>query len=305
MCALGVTSRLAAANLASISTVTAIVIVNKKILNFFDNLFIGNLLVPLHLLCTVAISRGRSCSNNMPLRWKLLISFASVASLFSSNLVLKYASVGFQQTGRLLAVPLSSAVDRFYWGDSSLTRVQVVCVFGIVIGVLLVCVDSVTTESMVPVIANLVAVCGQVGSQNLLRVSASKFHCSAAEHVQQLSPYSAAVSIVCLIVAFASSSTRAGAFDSLPGALPPHMIVYITASCALGVAIQFLSTWLSQVSSSLSYSLLTLTKSVCTIGFGSLIFSEIISLNMSCGMILSLLMFFLYLYQDAPRYPQR
>jgi len=288
-------------NLGSIIATVSIVLTNKHVLDHFQNPFIGNLIVPLHLLCTVLVSRGYSAEKYIPGQWLVLNACVGVLSLYGSMLVLKYSTVSFQQVGRLLAVPVSAIVDRFYWRNPKLAPDRVICIIGILCGVLLASLDTVEV-TLVAMLWNLVAVVGQVGSQTVVKILAQKFGVNSQEHLRQSAPYTFAVAIAALGLSWYASCGQHSEdiFNrvQLPQDLPFSIVLLIVLSCALGVSVQFMSTWLSQTSTAVSYALLSLTKSACAIGVGAIFFSETFSSKMLSGATLSLFMFYRFL-QDG------
>jgi len=288
----------------SILATVCIVLANKKVLSFSEDPLLGTMLVPLHTLCTLLVTRGTGPVDIViPVVWLLLDASVSMISLFGSLLVLKYASVSFQQVGRLLTLPVSAVVDRYFWGVQDFNCYKAGCIIGIIFGFILVCSDLANATSLVGVLCNLVAVIGQVGSQTVVKLISAKFQVTAKDHFQQAAPYSFACSLLppflglfvtgklhLLLAAFRVQKTVG---------FSGEVVGYVLLSCALGVLIQFLSTWLGQISSAVAYALLTLLKSACVIAAGAYAFSEPFGTRMSAGIAISLTMFYGYLRSDG------
>ena len=287
-------------NASSILTTVCIVLANKKVLDHYEEPLIGSMLVPLHTLCTLLVTRGGDPADVIvPTVWLWLDAFVSMLSLFGSMLVLKFATVSFQQVGRLMALPLSAAVDRYFWGDRDFNTRKAICVVGIMSGFLLVCTDLENAVSLAGFLCNFLAVFGQVGSQTMVKLIAVKFHVNARDYLKQAAPYNFACSVLPL---FIFGMVMKGKLNSLKTAFKTtdsqEVFPFVLLSCLLGVLVQFLSTWLSQISSAVSYALLTLLKSVCVIAAGAYVFAESFGPRMSVGTALCLTMFCGYLRMD-------
>mmetsp|Transcript_15465 Transcript_15465/g.37986 ORF Transcript_15465/g.37986 Transcript_15465/m.37986 type:complete len:353 (-) Transcript_15465:1605-2663(-) len=267
------------ANLCSVFATAFVVLTNKRILDHFHSPFFGGLLVPLHLLCTVLATCLAEVhpDRRIPVAWLLLNACVGVLSLFGSLVVLKYSTVKFQQIGRLFAVPTSALVDRYYWGTPAPTWSRLFLILGIMLGVLVVSFEIVDL-SLLAIFGNFVAVGGQVGSQTIVKVIAGRFDVTSYQHLAQSSPYTCAIAMATVTTGWFLSdvSSKDNTFGRIYleniRYLPSSIVLYVCVSCALGVSVQFLATWLSQKSSSVSYAMLTLIKTSSTIGAGAFFF---------------------------------
>ena len=281
----------------SILVSVSVVIANKEVLVRLQDPAFGMLLVPLHMFFTMLVAWNRvSEESRIPHAWLLAHAMIVMCSLYASLLVLSLSTVGFQQLGRLGSIPVSALVDRYFWRVGPISPEKLVCILGIVLGVCSVSSDIVEVPP-VAVICNLFAVAGQVCSQTCVKLITQKFSVPPREFLSQACPYSLAVVTFTASVPFA--------YDTVINSRPvefrmrlltsPKVLLIISVSCFLGVAVQFLSTKLGQSSSALTYALLTLTKSVCTIAVGTFSFSENFSRTKAAGTILTLTMLFRFL----------
>lgn len=284
-------------NFASVTVTVSLVLTNKVILDHTSDPRIVVMLVPLHLLCTLMVtSFGGVVENRIPHRWLILNAAAGIFSLYGSMYVLKLSTVSFQQIGRLLSVPLSAVVDRFFWNEAHMSLSKYLCILGIVIGVLLVSSD-VSEVSLEASVINIFAVCGQVGSQTVVKLLAHKFAVTSREHLKQSIPYTLAASLLPVFLSWITDNVKGNLqhHTELLSGLPPSVLFCVVLSCILGVAVQLLATFLGQVSSTVSYALLTLSKSVCTISIAAVFLAEKLPLVKVIGTALSLVMFFRFL----------
>ena len=294
-------------NFLSIFTSVSIVLTNKRILDYFANPFVGSLLVPLHAAVVFCATRGAPSGQRVPIRWLILDALVGLLSLFGSMLVLKYASITFQQIGRLLSLPTSALVDRYFWQYPAMTRDDIVSISGVVIGFILVTLDMFEIN-IIAIAWNFVAVASQVGSQTVVKVISETYGVDPRGYLTQSAPYSFIFSVVGVFIAWNGSSKFGTVQDELKtltsGSVPTQIVILLCLSCVLALMVQYLSAWIGQTSSATSYSLLTLTKSTCTIGAGVILFREKLSTRKLLGMSLSLIMFYRYMNSKENRFMQ-
>jgi len=72
----------------------------------------------------------------------------------------------------------------------------------------------------------------------------------------------------------------------------------VVLSCVLALVVNYLSTYLSNECTGLSYSLLTLAKTLCTVCIGMLTFSEHLSVETLFGSLVTLTLFAVYLIES-------
>ena len=283
-------------NISSIVATVAIVLVNKRILNYFEGEFSGGVLLLLHSFVTVLTTRCHRVSAKIPPAWLLFDALLSFVSVLSSFIVLKFSTVSFQQIGRLLTIPVSLLVDKYFWGSLQVDADGLVSIFGIMFGFRWVSKGTEVVSKLL-IFGNLVSVCAQVASQTSVRFLFRKFEVNAADHLAQTAPYSLACSSLTTLITHATTPGVRRALTALRWQkdIPSDVVSCVALSCALALSVQLLSTKLSQASSALSYSLLTITKSVCTIGLGAYLFSEHWSHHTLLGVVLCIIMFFRYL----------
>ena len=287
-----------ALNLLSIGLSVSLVIVNKCVLENINDPLYGLLLVPLHLFCTTVVTAvsGITTKGQIPRNWLFFNAVVVLCSLYGSLLVLKFSTVSFQQVGKLLCVPISVFVDRYFWCEGTLGPSKIVCIVGICFGVLMVSSD-VQEVPLSAFVSNLFAAGGQVASQTCVKLISKRFGATSSDFLKQAAPYTFAISFLfnCSVL-FCRFSMKAGNIGfPVSFALSRTSVVLLSVSCCLGVLVQYCTAMLSQVSSAVAYSLLSVTKSICTIMAGALVFTEQASCTKSLGLIVSLTMFFRYL----------
>ena len=214
--------------------------------------------------------------------------------------MLKFATVSFQQVSRLLAIPTSVFVDFAFWDVALPKRRRLAYVVGILLAAVSVLYEQ-HKLSFVAVAASVLATFAQVGSQMITKTMCRRHGVSALEVVRISSPYTLATSLATIAL---SSFYSKGKFE-LPEAslldlsdIPVHTYALVALSCVLALLVQYLSTYLGDKCTGLSYSLLTLAKTLTTVCVGMLAFSERFDMRTLGGSGVALVLFALYLIES-------
>lgn len=289
---------------ASIFATSAIVVVNKAIVDELSTLA-GTFLVPLHNVCVILFTARKPSEGPIALHLVLACAILSVVNFVATNVVLKFSTVSFQQVSRLLAIPMGVAVDYWFWCVPLPGSRRLAYVFGMAASGVAVLYEE-QKLSLVAVCGSLVTTVSQVACQMVTKAICRRHGVTAMEVVRVTAPYTLATSLLTIIV----SSCVSGGGLQLPSARIVEDVMKLSSSgwslvmlsCLLALVVQYLSTYLSNACTGLSYALLTLAKTLCTVCFGMVVFSESIGTEKMAGSLVTLGLFSIYLIDpNTPR----
>jgi len=262
--------------LASIACTSSIVLINKAILERFS-FVTGNFLIPLHftILNVINIRRILTRKLTVKLRYVLIAAVLSILNFGSTNAVLKLSTVSFQQISMLLTIPAGVFVDAYFWSVPLPTTRRLAYICGMILSAGTVLYEK-QKLSPLAAVASLVVVATQVGSQMIAKYSCRTCNATSEEFVRDCAPSLLLTAVATSTIIALSTKTRDVKVSSLNEIRGMSMDAagLIALSCLIAVCVQYLAAYLSEKCTGLSYALLTLSKTMCAVLAGMLIYGE-------------------------------
>ncbi|XRB17872.1 hypothetical protein RI054_16g77170 [Pseudoscourfieldia marina] len=262
--------------LASIACTSSIVLINKAILERFS-FVTGNFLIPLHftILNVINIRRFLKRKLTVKLRYVLIAAFLALLNFGSTNAVLKLSTVSFQQISRLLTIPAGVFVDAYFWSVPLPTTRRLVYICGMIFSAGTVLYEK-QKVSPLAAVASLVVVATQVGSQMIAKYSCRTCNATSEEFVQDCAFPMLLMAVATSTITAMSRKTsddEVSSLDEIRG-MSTDTAGLIALSCLIAVLVNYLAAYLSEKCTGLSYALLTLSKTMCAVLAGMLIYGE-------------------------------